>query len=222
MKTCATYTVFFLSTTLLCLPAYSQGLVALNESGTSLLAPSIAPTGGFGAAPQEYLIVNWSVIETSPDIYTYSYSILNPAGDVLLTPSGGLSSTPEIYDAFSVGFNTTLTGAYITGTQSGGAFQEVNNIDLSWFFSPSVAAGTTGPKVSFESTFLPTFGNGNAEDAVPPSPWSTANPGGQQIPVPNSPNIPNAAAPEPGIPALLALSGLGFGCFHARTRRQGC
>jgi hypothetical protein len=171
-----------------------------HESGTSILAPSTPPVGGLALNPQEYLTVAWTVNEADNDIYTYSYTVENPAGDVLLTPTKGLTTTPEVFDAFSVDFNTTEPGAYLAGTQTGGAFQEANTVDLAWFLNPEVPAGSS-VTVSFESDFGPTLGNANAQDAVPPSPWSSVSLNGQPVPVP----LP---LPEPSCTVLLTLAGL--------------
>jgi hypothetical protein len=184
-------------------PNFSGAQSLLDISGSSLLAPSLAPVGGYAENPQEYLVVSWSVVEDASDIYTYSYSIKNPAGDVLLNSSGVPTSTLEIFDSFSVDFNLATPGAYRPGTIGGAAFQEVNDIDLAWFFSPSVPAGSTGPTVSFESDLPPSFGNANASDAVPPSPWSSIGPGGQLVPVPAAVPLPE----PPGV-ALLGIAGL--------------
>ena len=187
-------------------PETARAQSLLDESGTSTLAPSLTPVGGYGANPQEYLQVSWSVVENPSGIYFYSYTVNNPAGDVLLSPAGGLTSTPEIFDTFSVDFDTTKPGEYLPGSVSGGALQEVNAIDIAWFFNPSIPAGSSAPTVSFQSDFPPTSGNANAEDASPPSPWSSLSLNGQQVAVPDAP----AAVPEPAPLALFAVAGLLF------------
>jgi hypothetical protein len=179
--------------------SYGQGL--LNESGSSLLAPSIAPTGGHASNPQEYLSVGWSVVENASDIYTYSYTLQNPAGDVILNSSGGLTATPEIYNGFSVNFDTTLTGAYLPGTQTGGVFQQANTVGLSWFFNPSVSAGSTGPTVTFQSDLAPTLTSASANGPVP---WSSLLPSGQEVPAPGL----SLSVPEPSTFGLMAMTGL--------------
>ncbi len=182
----------------ICHNAGAQGL--LNENGISILAPTFAPTGGYAANPQEYLSVAWTVAELSPGDYKYTYNVSNPAGDVLLNSSGGLTGTPEIFDAFSVGFNTTAAGAYLAGTQTGGFVQEQSTVSLAWFFDPSIPAGSTGT-VTFQSAFGPTLGNADAMDAAPPSPWSSVAPGGNTVPVPQ-------IIPEPSVATLLGASAL--------------
>lgn len=180
----------------------------LNESGSAILAPSLAPTGGYAVNPQEYLQVSWSVVENASDVYTYSYTLQNPANDVLLNNDGTLTSSPEQVEAFSLSFNTAAPGAYISGSQTGGAFREVNNNDLAWFFSPAVSPGG-GANVSFQSDLAPGEGDAAAQGASPPGPWSSVSPNGQTLPVPSQVLI----APEPSTIALLvipALLGLAF------------
>ncbi len=154
----------------------SQSLPAapLNETGSSILAPVIAPTGGYASNPQEYLTVSWSVVENLSDVYTYTYTVHNPAGDVLMNDNGSLTTTPEVFDAFSVGFNTTAPGAYLTGTQTGSPSEEVNPTDLTWFFDPSIPAGSNSPAVTFQSDLPPVPGASDASDGSPPSPWSVS------------------------------------------------
>jgi hypothetical protein len=165
----------------------------LNESGQAILA------NAYGAATgPEALTVDWSVVEDASGIYTYSYAIQNPAGDVILTDTGAPTSTPEIVDAFSIGFNTTVPGAFVPGSQTGGSSEQNNGIDgLFWSFA-AVNPGAGSPALSFQSYLAPGLGNANAQDGNPPSPWSTV-PGGQQLPVPQP--VPDSA------PALVLLAG---------------
>jgi hypothetical protein len=175
----------------------------LNETGTSILAPTLAPPGGYASNPQEYLSVSWSVVENASLVYTYTYTIQNPTGDVLMNNNGTLTTTPEIYEAFSIGFDTTVPGAYIPNTQTGGNFDEVNSIDLAWFFGPAIGAGSSAT-VSYESYMAPTMGNANASGAPLPSPWSSSAANGQQLPIPDAP----ATVPEPKSAVLIALTAL--------------
>jgi hypothetical protein len=184
----------------------------LISSGTSTLAPSVAPTGGYGANPQEYLTISWSVSENASDIYTYSYTVNNPAGDVLLNSDGSLTSTSEIVDDFDVTFNTTVPGAYLSGSQSGGAYDQVENVGLNWAFA-AVAAGSSSAALTFQSTLGPlALGNASANDADPPSPWTSTSPHGQQVPVPQG--VPERVAkPLLALPLLLLI-------FHFPLRRR--
>ena len=164
--------------------------VLLNESGTSVLAN----TFGMNTGP-EALIVSWAVVENNSDVYTYSYVVNNPLGDVLLNNNGTPTSNPEIVDAFAVVFDTTFAGAYVPGSQTGGSGNQNNGTSgLFWSFT-AVNPNTSSPILSFESDLPPTLGNANAQDANPPSPWSSI-PNGQQVPVP--------AVPEPPTTVLLA------------------
>ena len=137
----------------------------------------------------EALTVDWSVAEDGSGIYTYSYTIQNPAGDVILNDAGEPTSTPEVVDAFSIGFDTTLPGAYVPVSQAGGSTEQNNGVDgLFWSFA-TVNPGADSPALSFQSYLAPGLGNANAQDGNPPSPWSTI-PGGQQLPVPHSSLMP--------------------------------
>src|ERR1017187_10609746 len=99
----------------------AQAQLLLNESGTSILADSLGANTGPEALP-----ISWSVVENASLIYTYTYTVNNPVGDVVLDNTGTPTSTPEPVDAFSVGFDTTAGGAYISGSQTGGLFDENN------------------------------------------------------------------------------------------------
>jgi hypothetical protein len=148
---------------------------ALVLSGMATLADSAGTATG-----PEALTVNYSVNLTS-GVYTYSYTVYNPVGDVQLGGSGSPGSG-EVVDAFSVGFNTMLPGAYTGSPASAPVPQNDLASGLFWTFTP-VAPGDFSPTLSFYSTLPPTLGNANALDANPPSPWSS-NPDGQQVPVP--------------------------------------
>jgi hypothetical protein len=187
---------------LLCQTAQARHM-RLNESGTSTLADAFGTATG-----PEALIVSWSVVENACGIYTYTYTVNNPSGDVILNNNGQPTSTPEIVDNYSVCFDTMLPGAYLPGSQSGGGYQQNNGIDLKWYFS-AVEPGDNSGSLSFESYLPPMPGNADAEDANPPSPWASI-PDGQQVPVPDAP----ATVPEPTTTALLALTAL----FLPRSR----
>ena len=163
------------------------------DTGTSVLADALGSNSG-----PEAITVYWSVNESSNHVFTYSYQISNAVGDVVLDNNGNPTLTPEIVDAFSVGFDTTQPGAYINNSQVGGLFPLNNGPDgLSWFIQP-VNPGTIGLPVSFQSDLPPIPGNANAQDRNPPSPWAS-NPDGQEVPIPG-------AVPEPPTTILLALA----------------
>jgi len=170
--------------------AQAQGQLLLNESGTSVLADSFGTATG-----PEALTISWTVVENVSDVYMYTYVVNNPVGDVLLNNNGSPTTTPEIVDAFAVDFNTTAPGAYIMNSQSGGVSDQNNGGDgLFWSFA-AVPAGSSSPQLSFQSDMPPTMGNADAQDANPPSPWSSF-PNGQTVPVPTT-------VPEPTTTALL-------------------
>jgi hypothetical protein len=173
-----------------------------SESGTSVLADAFGTDSG-----PEALTVSWSVNENMMGVYTYAYVISNPAGDVLLNSAGQPTGTPEIVDSYAVGFDTTVAGAYIAGSIAGGVFDLNNGVDgLSWQFT-AVPAGNNSPELTFESDLPPTMGDADAQDANPPSPWSSF-PDGQPVPVP---------APLPDATSTLAMLGGTLGLFRFRS-----
>lgn len=162
----------------------------LNESGTAILAD----TFGTGAGSED-LTVDWTVVENLSGIYTYSYIIENPAGDVVLNNDGTPTSKPEVVDAFGIGFDTTAANAYVPFSQTGGLYDRNSGVNgLYWFFAP-VTAGSNSPTLSFQSYLPPGMGNADAEAGAPPSPWAS-DPYGQQVPIP---------APIPESTATLTL-----------------
>lgn len=178
----------------LCQPAHAGNTL---YSGTATLADS------FGAAElhpaQEDLTVLYSVT-LSAGVYTYDYTVNNPAGDVLLknndTPTT-TPGTPEEVSSFNVGFDATVPGAYVPNSISGGLLfldQDNGVAGLNWGFNPVEPTFNSGT-LSFQSDLPPTWGNANATDANAPSPWAST-PGGEQVPVPSN-------VPEPTTTALL-------------------
>jgi hypothetical protein len=164
----------------------------LIESGTAQLADVL----GVDTGP-ESLTVSYLVSETG-STYTYAYSVANPVGDAILAPAQG-AGNPEIVDAFAVAFNTTIPGAFVAGSQTGGTAQQ-NNLAAGLFWSfTGVNPGSSSPTLSFESDLPPVLGNANASDANPPSPWSSS-PFGQQVPIPQ-------VAPTPDSGSTVALLG---------------
>jgi hypothetical protein len=185
--------------------ARAQGL--LNESGSATLADVFGTATG-----PEALTVNWSVVESPFFVYTYTYTVQNPAGDVLLNGDDTPTSNPEIVDALSVQFNATVPGAYVANSQSGGATEQNNGAaGLFWSFA-AVSPGASSPALSFQSDLPPVQGNANASGDNPPAPWSSV-PNGQQVPVPSS-------VPEPATFSLLAGTLLLFP-FRAAIVRIG-
>lgn len=197
----------FLLPGLPCQTAQAQGL--FNETGASVLADAFGTASG-----PEALNVSWSVVENASDVYTYTYTVNNPSGDVVLNNNGTPTSTPEIVDAFSVGVNTTVPGAYVPSSQAGGSSQQNNGVNgLFWSFA-AVPAGSASPALSYESDLPPTQGDAVAQDSNPPSPWSSL-PYGDTVPVPDSPIVVH----EPTATVLLALTALLLLPFGATVRR---
>jgi hypothetical protein len=176
----------------------------LNTNGTSVLADAYGTATG-----PEALTVSWSVVENALDVYTYTYVVNNPAGDVLLPDDQDAfnSGAPEIVDTYEVSFNASASGAVVSGP-TGGLFAESEGSGgLFWFMSP-VAPGTNSGTLSFQSDDPPTLGNASASDANPPSPWSSS-PDGQTVPVPMTASAPdslNTLVWLAGMAPLLALA----------------
>jgi hypothetical protein len=170
---------------LACQTTHGQGL--LNESGVAILADTFGSASGPDA-----LLVSWSVAENQSDVYTYSYVVINPPGDVVLNNNGVPTLSPESVDAFSVVFNTLASGAFISGSEAGGTSGQNDGEDgLFWSFSP-IQPNASSPTLSFESDLPPMLGNANAQDDNAPSPWSSF-PNGQQVAIPISVPEPSGA-----------------------------
>jgi hypothetical protein len=164
----------------------------LNESGISALAYS----NGTGTSPaSEELTVNWSVIETAPGIYDYSYTVNNPMDDVIIA-----SGLPEEVDAFSVTFNT----ATLIGSPAGGVFPSpfVAPTGVEWLLGAIPAGSSSGP-YTFVADAPPKWGDAAASDQQAPSPWNSI-PNGQPVPVP-SPDSASTVALLGGALALLTI-----------------
>lgn len=153
---------------------------SLIYSGVSTLAASVHAN-----CPSEDLSIYWSVDLTS-GVYTYTYNVFNPVGDVVLDNAGHRTSTPEVVVDYSVAFTTTIPGAVLPASQIGGFYRQNNGVGLKWYFSEVAPGDFSGP-LSFESYLPPALGNANAMDANPPSPWSSTPPTGQQVLVPGVP-----------------------------------
>jgi hypothetical protein len=171
----------------------------LDMTGTSILADANGTTTG-----PEAITVSWSVVEDPLDVYTYTYTINNPAGDVML-PGSPNPGSPEIVDSFGVTFDASAPGAAVSGP-TGSLFEEnVGTGGLFWFIYPVIEPGTSSGPLSFQSDDAPTFGNASATDDNPPSPWTSIN-GGQEVPVPMTsvPDAMSTAGPLAGVALLLA------------------
>ncbi len=183
---------------LLCQTAHAQN-VLIESSGAlpSILAPTPAPPGGYALNPQEYVTVAWQVWENLSDsAYTYYYTVYNPPGDVLYS-GGALGTTPEDVADYSVDFNTA--GAYVPGTVNGGFGFQVTANTIEWLLN--IPAGANSGFLQFTSFLPPTMGNAISSDSSAPAPWTSVNPDGQQVPVPN-------VVPEPATTTLFGLAAL--------------
>lgn len=161
---------------LICQPVQAA---LLNESGSSILADVNGPVTPANPA-SEQLTVDWSVVESAGGIYTYTYTVVNPANDVLLPPYSGF----EEFETFTVNMDTDIPGIVLPGTISGGGVPTGDSI---FWVVPAVYSNANTPEssdpLSFESDFAPELGDASATDSNPPSPWSSV-PYGQQVPVP--------------------------------------
>lgn len=167
----------------------SAGLVVV----TAVTTVQATPVAGFNgtatldsaSSPGNDITVTYSV-DLTAGIYTYDYTINNPATD---------STT---VDFFNVGFDASAPGAVL-----GGNYLTASSGGVNWLITP-VQPGFSSSLLFFTSDLAPTWGNANAQDHNPPSPWASY-PGGNPVPVPN--------VPDGGATVMLlgiALSGVGL------------
>jgi len=130
--------------------------------------------------------------DLSDDVWTYKYQISNPSGDS--------SSMTSFTADFNAGYAGLGGDSVLPGTLTGGVFSANNGFNgVTWY--ETIAPGTTGGTLQFQSDFGPTSGNADATGSEnPPSPWASDS-AGSQIPVPNPPSVP-----EPATTTLLALT----------------
>jgi hypothetical protein len=147
------------------------------------------------------------VVENASDVYTYTYNVNNPAGDVLLNNAGQPTSTSEVVDTFMLTFDASVPGAVVSGPTGGSGAANLGSFGLIWVL-PSVPAGANSGSLSFTSDEPPTWADASAADANPPSPWSSS-PDGQTVPVPMTASVPdslNTLVWLAGTAPLLALA----------------
>jgi len=151
---------------------------------------------------------NVSFNQTASPILASGY--LNSDLDVALgggTPHPAHAVAGEMDSGFLAPAFTVDSAAVINATQitSGG---------ISWNFTGIASPGTGATPYQESGTFYfvtknpPIYGNGNALDSIPPSPWS----GGLNPTTPSSQPIPVPAVPEPSeyLMAGIGLLGLGY------------
>jgi hypothetical protein len=194
--------------------ARAQGAI----SGTSTLPPFLTPVGGTPAQiAAEYLTVNWSVTPIGSQFF-YTYTINNPSLDVLMINNNNGTGTleegdTELVDSFQVSFNASAVGAVTQGPY-GGPYASADADGVNWVLG-AVLPGSSSPTLSFFSNDAPTFGNAQAEDNSPPSPWASINNGGQTVPIPNT----ITTVPEPATMTLFSLTGLLLLPFRSTLRQ---
>jgi hypothetical protein len=157
-------------------PALQAGQV-LNSSATLAIS---------SGAPADALKVAYTVTDNS-GLYTYDYTISNPATD------------PGTAASFGVGFDATSATVVPGSVSSGGSM--ISGSGLDWV--AVVAPGHSSATLSFESPDAPTMVNADA-NGTSPGPWASANPGSSQVPAPGNGAQPGIV-PEPSAMALLAL-----------------
>jgi hypothetical protein len=142
----------------------AQAVPVAGFTGTATLAST--------SVPGNFIFVDYSV-DLTGGTYTYSYVLRNPATD-----------TTNVH-GFSVSFQNSGGVAF---NVTGGNANSPTPDGVSWFFFPTgIVPGGNSGTLSFQSLIGPTFGNGNATDTNPPSPWGST-PGGTQLPVPRVPD----------------------------------
>jgi hypothetical protein len=171
--------------------------IVLGTTYTSILADAEGST----SVPQA-LTVNWEVTKSGA-IYTYSYKLNDPVGEKNAT-----TGKEEFVDNFAVSFDTTVAGAVIAGSQTGGVFYPSSAGDLTWDIT-GIGPGSSAT-MTFQSYLPPTYGDADANDANLPSPWASA-PYGQQVAVP---------VPEPTTMIAGAMLLLPFGASTLRSLRK--
>ena len=161
----------------------------MDISGASILAD----VDGTTTAP-EALTISWSVTGVADgasitgDLYTYTYIVENPAGDVLL-PGSYDPGVSEIVDSFYLTFDASVSGAVVSGPTGGDGAYDFGAYGLYWVLNPDVVvAGSSSGPLWFTSDLPPSPGNASASDDNPPSPWSSY-PNGQPVPVPGTGNF---------------------------------
>ena len=167
--------------------AIPQTQAALIESGTAVLGDVI----GTPTPTPEDLTVDYSVNLTG-STYTYSYTINNPAGDMIL--GGQNAGNPEIAESFQLNFNTALE--YIPGSATStapgwtaAADLDINGNGLTWV--QLLITNGFSQTVTFQPPYGPVLGAANASDASPPAPWSSLSPNGQLVPIPQPLGVPD-------------------------------
>lgn len=149
--------------------------------------------------PSENITVNWEVSQTDGS-YLYLYELVNSPDAV------------DTVDQFHISFDTTAPGAFISGSQEGGTAEiDQGPQGLLWQFD-AVPPNDTSPVLQFQSMLPPIFGNGDAGDSAPPSPWSSLAPGGTPVAVPG-------AVPEPPVAPLIMMAAILVLPFRSSLRQ---
>jgi len=166
--------------------------VAVPQAQATLIMSNTVVLGDVSSTPTptpEDLTVSYQVNLTG-GIYTYSYVINNPTGDITL--SGANAGKSEIVEQFDLNVNISDPNQYIAGSQAGEIAVDMiaNASGLTWE-NLNLSPGASSPTLSFESYEPPTLGAANANDDSPPSPWSSLSANGQLVAVPGAVTIPD-------------------------------
>jgi hypothetical protein len=157
-----------------------QSASSLSVGGSISGVTIMADEAGANYGSSEILTVDWSVGEPSSGSYVYTYTVYDPAGDVILPPNAQAGS-PENVDLFDLDFNPTLVGAVTGSSSANGPGYDIGS--TAFEYGIYIDAGQNSGPLVLDSDLPPTSGDASASDATPPSPWSSS-PNGGYFPVP--------------------------------------
>lgn len=218
--------------------------VAPSFAGSIPSAPLVPPVAGeshltsFIIGPLSKINVDWWVIPTTgtpfpDDAFAYLYQIENTTTSGVdafsITLSPGAASSLLAYGVLP-GDDLDVASAYhpahlVGGEEESLPFVPLSSVSttinlsddtISWTFNP-MGFGEQSDTLFFVSTDPPIYGNGVAQNSIPPSPWGTLAPGADPLPIPAPPD--SIVVPEPSS-ALLALLAIAFGWRSVNLRRS--
>lgn len=183
--------------------------LALLAIGSSARAGVVLSGTGFetqGTGNNPELQVAY-VVTLTGNLYTYSYTFtVGSFVGQTFTPS---ALNPVTSFTVDTPFSTSI--ANISVDSAGQAGFLIPNNSVTWNYTTPAASDT----VSYTSLFGPVLGGGSANDGAPAVSWSTANPGGQNIPDPAP--VPEASTIMAGALMLLPL---GLGAVRAIRKER--
>jgi hypothetical protein len=183
--------------------------LALMAIGSSARAGVVLSGTGWetqGTGNQPELQVAYTV-SLSGSLYTYSYTFtVGTLVANVFTPS---SLNPVTSFTVDTPFSTSI--ANISIDNAGNAGFLIPNNSVTWNYNTPASSDT----VSYTSLFGPVLGGGSSNDGAPAVSWSTANPGGSNIPDPAP--VPEASTIMAGALMLLPL---GIGAVRAIRKER--